>query len=246
MKKKIFAALTALLTLFFLNAQRVGDPKLTEVWNPIPAKVSPGKSAADAPSDAIVLFDGKSGAAWQHADGKEFNWKIDSGFMQVKPATGSIQTKQAFGSCQLHIEWRTPFVVKGEGQGRGNSGIFLMSLYELQVLDNYNNRTYSNGQAASIYKQRMPMVNACRPPGEWQTYDIIFTAPQFNADSSVRSAAKITVIHNGVLVQNNIEIWGGSEYIGIPTYQVHNSKLPIILQDHGDLVSFRNIWIREL
>jgi len=121
-----------------------------------------------------------------------------------------------------------------------------MSLYELQILDNYNNRTYSNGQAASIYKQRMPMVNACRPPGEWQTYDIIFTAPQFNADSSVRSAAKITVIHNGVLVQNNTEIWGGSEYIGIPTYQVHDSKLPIILQDHGDLVSFRNIWIREL
>jgi len=246
MKKKIFAALTALLTLFFLNAQRVGDPKLTEVWNPIPAKVSPGKSAADAPSDAIVLFGGKSGAAWQHPDGKEFNWKIDSGFMQVKPETGNIQTKQTFGSCQLHIEWRTPYIVKGEGQGRGNSGIFLMSLYELQILDNYNNRTYSNGQAASMYKQRMPMVNACRPPGEWQTYDIIFTAPQFNADSSVRSAAKITVIHNGVLVQNNTEIWGGTEYIGIPTYQVHDSKLPIILQDHGDLVSFRNIWIREL
>jgi hypothetical protein len=128
----------------------------------------------------------------------------------------------------------------------GNSGIFLMSRYELQVLDNYNNRTYSNGQAASIYKQRMPIVNACRPPGEWQSYDIIFTAPQFNADSSVRSAAKITVIHNGVLVQNNIEIWGGTEYIGTPSYKVHDSKLPITLQDHGDLVSFRNIWIREL
>ena len=245
MKKKIFAAFTALLTLFFLNAQRVGDPKLTEVWNPVPAKVSPVKSAADAPSDAIVLFDGKSGAAWQQKNGKDFNWKVDSGFMQVKPGTGDIQTKQSFGSCQLHIEWRAPHVVKGEGQGRGNSGIFLMSRYELQILDNYNNRTYSNGQAASMYKQRMPMVNACRPPGEWQSYDIIFTAPQFNADSSVKSAAKITVIHNGVLVQNNIEIWGGTEYIGIPTYQVHG-KLPIILQDHGDLVSFRNIWIREL
>ena len=246
MKKKIFAALPALLTLFFSNAQTGGDPKLTEVWNPIPAKVSPGKTSADAPSDAIVLFDGKSGNAWRHTNGKDFNWKIDSGFMQVKPGNGNIQTKLGFGSCQLHIEWRAPYVVKGDGQGRGNSGIFFMSLYELQVLDNYNNRTYSNGQAASIYKQRMPMVNACRPPGEWQTYDVIFTAPQFNADSSLRSAARITVIHNGVLVQNNIEIWGSSEYIGIPTYKVQDSRLPIILQDHGDLVSFRNIWIREL
>jgi hypothetical protein len=246
MKKKISVALAALLMFSFLNAQNAGDPKLTEVWNPIPAKVSPGKTAADAPSDAIVLFDGKSGTAWQQTNGKDFNWKVDSGFMQVKPGTGNIQTKQSFGSCQLHIEWRAPYVVKGEGQGRGNSGIFLMSRYELQVLDNYNNRTYSNGQAASIYKQRMPIVNACRPPGEWQSYDIIFTAPQFNADSSVRSAAKITVIHNGVLVQNNIEIWGGTEYIGTPSYKVHDSKLPITLQDHGDLVSFRNIWIREL
>jgi Domain of Unknown Function (DUF1080) len=246
MKKKIFTALTALFMFSFISAQRTGDPKLTEVWNPVPAKISPGKTAADAPSDAIVLFDGKSGTAWQHTNGKDFNWKVDSGFIQVKPGTGNIQTKQSFGSCQLHIEWRAPYVVKGEGQGRGNSGIFLMSNYELQILDNYNNRTYSNGQAASLYKQRMPMVNACRPPGEWQSYDIIFTAPQFNADSSIRSAAKITVIHNGVLVQNNTEIWGGSEYIGIPSYKVHDSKLPIILQDHGDLVSFRNIWIREL
>jgi hypothetical protein len=246
MKKIIPALITFSFTSLFTNAQRTGDPKLTEVWNPIPAQVTPGKMATDAPSDAIVLFNGKDGSAWEMTNGKQFDWKIDSGFMQVKPGTGNITTKQGFGSCQLHIEWRTPHVVKGEGQGRGNSGIFLMSRYELQILDNYNNRTYSNGQAASMYKQRMPMVNACRPPGEWQSYDVIFTAPQFNADSSLRSAARITVLHNGVLVQNNTEIWGGSEYIGTPEYKVHNSKMPIILQDHGDLVSFRNIWIREL
>jgi hypothetical protein len=246
MQKNILAILTAILMIASAQAQRTGDPKLTEVWNPVPAKITPGKTAADAPSDAIVLYNGKDGAAWQMTNGKDFNWKTDSGFMQVKPGAGNIQTKQGFGSCQLHIEWRTPYVVKGEGQGRGNSGIFLMSRYELQILDNYNNKTYSNGQAASIYKQRMPLVNACRPPGEWQTYDIIFTAPQFNADSSLKSAAKITVFHNGVLVQNNTEIWGGTEYIGTPEYKMHESKLPIILQDHGDLVSFRNIWIREL
>jgi hypothetical protein len=246
MKKIIIAVIAIATNSLFTNAQRTGDPKLTEVWNPVPAKITPGKTSADAPSDATVLFNGKDGSAWQMTNGKEFNWKLDSGFMQVKPGTGNIQTKQGFGSCQLHIEWRTPHIVKGEGQGRGNSGIFLMSRYELQILDNYNNRTYSNGQAASMYKQRMPLVNACRPPGEWQTYDIIFTAPVFNADSSVRSVARITVIHNGVLVQNNTEIWGGTEYIGIPEYKMHDNRMPIILQDHGDLISFRNIWIREL
>ena len=166
--------------------------------------------------------------------------------MKVKPETGNIQTKQGFGSCQLHIEWRTPYVVKGDGQGRGNSGIFFMGRYELQVLDNYNNRTYSNGQAGSMYKQRMPLVNVCRPPGEWQSYDVIFTAPQFNTDSTLRSAARITVFQNGVLVQNNIELWGSTEYIGTPKYTMHSNKEPLILQDHGNLVAYRNIWIREL
>lgn len=164
----------------------------------------------------------------------------------VVGGTGNIQTKQGFGDCQLHIEWRTPAEVKGEGQMRGNSGIFFMGLYELQVLDNYNNRTYSNGQAGSIYKQRIPLVNACRPPGEWQTYDVIFTAPRFNGDGTVKSAARITVLHNGVLVQNDVEIWGPSEYIGIAKYKTHADKLPIELQDHGNPTSYRNIWIREL
>ncbi|MCH5599140.1 3-keto-disaccharide hydrolase [Niabella ginsengisoli] len=146
----------------------------------------------------------------------------------------------------MHIEWRSPAEVKGDGQGRGNSGIFLMGAYELQVLDSYKNRTYSNGQAGSIYKQLPPLVNASRKPGEWQTYDVIFTAPVFNKDSSLKSQARITVIHNGVLVQNNTTIWGATQYIGIATNKQHNAKEPIVLQDHGNPVSFRNIWIREL
>jgi hypothetical protein len=166
--------------------------------------------------------------------------------MTVKPGSGGIKTKQGFGSCQLHIEWRAPEVVKGEGQGRGNSGIFLMEQYELQVLDMYNNKTYSNGQAGSIYKQASPLVNASRKPGEWQTYDILFTAPEFYEDGRVQSAARITVLHNGVLIQNNTTIWGRTQYIGIAKYEKHPSALPIMLQDHGDLVSFRNIWIRPL
>ena len=166
--------------------------------------------------------------------------------MTVTPGSGEITTKESFGDCQLHIEWRAPSVVKGEGQGRGNSGIFLMSQYELQILDNYNNKTYSNGQAASIYKQLIPLANACRPPGEWQTYDVIFTAPTFNEHGILKTPARITVLHNGVLVQNNATIWGGTQYIGIASYDAHADKLPIILQDHGDLVSFRNIWIRNL
>lgn len=236
------------LCIFFISSSlsAQGNPQITETWNPVPKTISPGAKSSDAPSDAIVLFDGKNSSAWTQVNGKDFNWKTDSGFMMVNPGTGDIKTKQGFGSCQLHIEWRTPFLVKGESQGRGNSGIFLMSRYELQVLDNYDNRTYSNGQAGSIYKQRMPLVNACRPPGEWQSYDVIFTAPQFNTDSTVKSAARITVLHNGILVQNNIELWGSTAYIGTPKYVMHSGKEPIVLQDHGNLVSFRNIWVREL
>ena len=222
------------------------DPRLTEVWQPEPRVVTPGRSAADAPADAIVLFNGKDLEEWQAKDGKSAKWKLEGDAMTVVKGTGEIKTKKSFGDCQLHIEWRTPAQVKGEGQGRGNSGIFLMGRYELQVLDSYNNRTYSNGQAASIYKQLPPLVNASRKPGEWQTYDIIFTAPQFNKDSSVKSQARITVLHNGVLVQNNISIWGATQYIGIATNDFHSEKAPLVLQDHGDAVSFRNIWIREL
>jgi len=244
MKNSFLTVISCLLFIVAIRAQ--GDPLITEVWNPIPKIITPGAKSSDAPSDATVLFDGKNTNAWTQVNGKDFAWKTDSGFMMVTAGTGDIKTKQSFGNCQLHIEWRTPFIVKGESQGRGNSGIFFMSRYELQVLDNYNNRTYSNGQAGSIYKQRMPLVNACRPPGEWQSYDVIFTAPQFNADSTVKSAARITVLHNGVLVQNNIELWGSTAYIGTPKYVMHNSKEPITLQDHGNPVCYRNIWIREL
>jgi hypothetical protein len=223
-----------------------GDPKLTEIWEPVPKTVSPGATAADAPADALVLFNGKDFANWQSVKGGEIKWKLGENAMTVAGGAGNIQTKQGLGDCQLHIEWRTPAEVKGEGQMRGNSGIFFMGMYELQVLDNYNNKTYSNGQAGSMYKQRIPLVNACRKPGEWQSYDVVFTAPRFNADGSLKSAARVTVLHNGVLVQNNVELWGPTEYIGIPKYKMHADKLPLVLQDHGDPVSFRNIWVREL
>lgn len=228
------------------KAPRQGDPKLTEYWEPEPPIVKPGKTAADAPSDAIVLFDGKDVSKFADKDGGPVKWDVADGALTVKAGTGVIQTRQGFGDCQLHIEWRTPSVVKGESQGRGNSGIFLMGKYELQVLDSYNNRTYSNGQAGSIYKQLPPTVNASRPPGEWQTYDVIFTAPRFYDNGTLKSQARITVIHNGVLVQNNMSLWGGTQYIGIPTYDKHGDKEPLVLQDHGNPISYRNIWIRPL
>ncbi|MEY4114264.1 MAG: hypothetical protein RLZ76_957 [Bacteroidota bacterium] len=223
-----------------------GDPKLSEIYDPATAVISPGKTNAEPPSDAIVLFDGKDFSNWVGTKGKDVEWTLADGAMTVKRGAGLITTKQSFGDCQLHIEWRTPAEVKGEGQGRGNSGIFLMGRYELQILDSYNNKTYSNGQAGSIYKQLVPLVNASRGPGEWQSYDVIFTAPRFSENGVLQSQARITVLHNGVLIQNNAAIWGGTEYIGIANYKSHGAKEPISLQDHGDPVSFRNIWIRPL
>ena len=246
MKKFYFITTSLLITSIGFAQERKGDPTLTEMWSPVPAIVQPGKTSQDAPADAIVLFNGKDFSSWNGKGGKQIEWTIADGAMTVKGGSGEITTKQGFGDCQLHIEWRTPSVVKGEGQGRGNSGIFLMGKYELQVLDSYNNKTYSNGQAGSIYKQLVPLVNASKGPGEWQTYDIIFTAPRFAENGRVQSQARITVIHNGVLIQNNQAIWGGTQYIGIADYQAHSMKEPITLQDHGDAVSFRNIWIREL
>jgi hypothetical protein len=223
-----------------------GDPKLSEIWSPKPKVVTPGNTSSDAPSDAIVLFNGKDASAWQNKNGKAFNWKVEDNSMTVVPSAGDIQTKQGFGDCQLHIEWRTPAEVSGEGQGRGNSGIFLMGRYELQVLDSYNNPTYANGQAGSIYKQRIPLANVSRPPGQWQTYDVIFIAPQFYEDSSLKSPARMTVFQNGVLIQNNVELWGSMQFIGVPKYGKHSNKEPLLLQDHHNAVSYRNIWIRAL
>ncbi|NRB52316.1 MAG: DUF1080 domain-containing protein [Saprospiraceae bacterium] len=242
-KTKLLLA-TCFLVSFGLQAQ-ITDPVATEVWKPVPRVVSPGSASNTAPSDAIMLFDGKSTSEWTHGDGSAVKWKMGDGFMTVVKGAGGIKTKRNFGDCQLHVEWRTPAKVMKEGQGRGNSGIFLQSRYELQVLDNYENTTYSNGQAGSIYKQSIPLVNACRPPGEWQTYDIIYTAPRFNDDGVKVASARITVLHNGVLIQNNTEIKGTTEYIGLPKNNKHG-KAPLMLQDHSDPVSYRNIWIREL
>ncbi len=231
----------ALTTVF----SQITDPKATEVWNPVPRVVTSG-TGTQPPSDAIVLFDGYSLKEWMSAkDSTAATWTVQEGAATVKPGAGMITTRRNFGDVQLHIEFRAPVVVKGEGQGRGNSGIFFQGLYELQVLDCYDNRTYSNGQTGSIYKQTIPLVNACRKPGEWQTYDVLFTAPRFNTDSILTAPARITVLHNGVVIQLNTEIKGATEYIGLPKYKAHG-KGPLQLQDHGDLVSYRNIWVREL
>jgi hypothetical protein len=221
------------------------DPRETEVWDPEPKVITPGKNISDPPSDAIVLFDGKNLDNWVDKDGKTPKWSLADGAMTIAKGSGGIKTKQVFGDVQLHIEWRTPAKVEGEGQGRGNSGIFLSEKYELQVLDSYNNRTYSNGQAGSIYKQSMPLVNASKGPGEWQTYDVVYIAPVFISDGTLKSAGRITVFHNGTLVQNNTEIKGTTEYIGKPRIVPHG-KASILLQDHGNPISFRNIWLREL
>lgn len=252
MKKILLAAIS------FISIQveaQDGDPKATELWKPVPPIVKTGMSNA-APSDAIVLFNGKNLDEWESVNdtSKPAGWKVANGVFTVKKGTGNIQTKRKFTDYQLHLEWKIPAGIHGEGQGRGNSGLFLASTgpgdegYELQVLDSYNNNTYANGQVASIYKQAIPLANASKKPGQWQTYDIVWTAPRFNDDGSLLSAARITAFHNGVLVQNNYALSGATRYIGKPEYKPHGAAA-IKLQDHGDRsepVSFRNIWIREL
>ncbi|MFO7671673.1 MAG: DUF1080 domain-containing protein [Bacteroidales bacterium] len=225
-----------------LNAQK---PEETEDWSRKPEVVTPGKGTLP-PSDAIVLYAHSGDASlWESDDGSPIQWLADEN-LTVVPKVPGIRTKQTFGDVQLHIEWRTPIEVVGDGQGRGNSGIFLMGLYELQVLDSYENETYYNGQAGSIYKQHIPLVNACRPPGTWQSYDVIFTAPEFNEEGLLESPAYMTVLHNGVLIQNHVALKGPTEFIGKPLYKAHPDKMPLSLQVHGNPVSYRNIWIREI
>ncbi len=245
MKQRFFLSLIVAIAMIGSLTAQNWPPELTEVWEPEPRKVTPGEVIVQPPSDAIVLFDGTNLDQWEHGDGSAAQWIVADAAMTVKPGTGDLQTKQEFGSVQLHIEFRTPAEVKGEGQGRGNSGLFLQNRYELQVLDSYENRTYSNGQAGSIYKQTMPLVNASRGPGEWQSYDIIYKEPVFNDDGIKVSPAMITVLHNGVLIQNNTEIKGTTPYIGLPKNIAHGDG-PLKLQDHSNPTSFRNIWIREL
>lgn len=226
------------------GANYVWKPELTEKWSPVPPIVTPGVGSM-APSDAIVLFDGSGLSSWEAVRGGEAKWKVADGVVTVEASTGDIRTKQLFGDVQLHLEWRTPAIVEGEGQGRGNSGVFFHEVYEVQILDSYNNVTYSNGQAGSVYKQHIPLVNASRGPGEWQTYDIVFQSPVFAEDGEVVRNAIVTVFHNGVLIQNHVELTGHTPYIGPPKYEPHG-KGAIKLQDHGNPMSFRNIWVREL
>ena len=233
-----------LLAALFLSVQ-AQKPEDTEDWSRKPEIVTPGKGTLP-PSDAIVLYaNAEDASKWESDKGGPIEWEAGEN-LTVAPRTSSIHTKQAFGDCQLHIEWRTPMEVVGNGQGRGNSGIFLMGIYELQVLDSYDNETYYNGQAGSIYKQHIPLVNASRPPGTWQSYDVIWTAPVFKEDGTVKCPAYITVIHNGVLIQNHVALRGNTPFIGQPKYKAHADKLPLGLQDHNNPVSYRNIWIREL
>lgn len=235
--------------------QAQAKPEDTEIWEPVPKVVTPGATNADPPSDAIVLFDGKNLDQWVSVqDQSPAKWTVNSGVITVKKDGGNIETKRRFKNYQLHIEWKEPASITGTGQSRGNSGVFLASTgpgdagYELQVLDPYNNKTYVNGMAGSIYKQAIPLANPGRKPGEWQTYDVVWTAPAFNDDGSVKSAAYVTVLFNGVLVQNHFELKGETLYIGKPSYKKYDSA-PIKLQAHGDPsepISYRNIWVREL
>ena len=249
---KTFSLLLGLGTLRLLAADERPANELTEVWQPVPAVVS--APAGSVPSDAIVLFDGKNLDAWEPVRAGETGWKIEEAAMVVvpKPKPCDLRTKQSFGDVQLHLEWRAPVEVKGRGQDRGNSGIFFMGLYEIQILDSWENPTYVNGQAASVYKEHPPLVNASRPPGEWQIYDIVFIAPRFSAEGNLLSPARLTAFHNGVLVQYDVTLTGptpnGASFHQptLPPYSAHAARLPLQLQDHRHPVAFRNIWVREL
>ena len=253
MKKQLLVLACLLASTQFVTAQKKLNidslAGLLEVWVNVPL-VTPGQSNADAPSDATILYNGHGLGAFQKKDGSPAGWKIDAdGAVTDIKGAGDLITKEAFGNCQLHIEFREPAEVKSSGQGRGNSGVYLMGKYEIQVLDSYNNPTYSNGQAGAVYKQHVPLVNASRKPGEWQSYDIIFTAPLFKGNGDLESPARVTVIHNGVLIQNNVTILGTTDWVMKPKYKKHAAKLPLMLQDHGDdgnPISYRNIWIRNL
>jgi hypothetical protein len=254
MTVKFFLSCFSIVCFIQLDAQQKAKPEDTEFYSPVPKVVDPGKQGCSIPSDAIVLFDGTNLNKWVSVNDttKPAGWTLVNGLMKVNKSAGDIQTKENFSDYQLHLEWRVPENITGSGQARGNSGIFLASVfgggYELQILDNYNNSTYVNGQAGSVYKQYIPLANPLRPPGEWQVYDVIWTAPRFNADGTLKSPARVTALLNGVLVENNVSLKGRTEYIGQPTYTAHGPA-PIKLQAHGDPsepISFRNIWVRVL
>ncbi|QJX48089.1 DUF1080 domain-containing protein [Hymenobacter taeanensis] len=254
------AALTPVAFLGFslmAHAQQTARPEDTEVWEPVPKTVTATPSFPPPPSDALVLFNGKDLSQWVSTEDRAApaKWTVKDGLLTVNKAAGNIETKQSFTNYQLHLEWRIPATISGTGQARGNSGLFLASLgkgdlgYELQILDSYNNKTYVNGMAGSIYKQYIPLANPARKPGEWQAYDVLWTAPTFKPDGSLITPARVTVLFNGVVVQQNITLAGPTQYIGKPQYQQAHGATPIKLQAHGDKsepISYRNIWIREL
>lgn len=211
-----------------------------------PAVVAPASVVGQPPGDAIVLFDGSNLEAWAAQDGSPARWAVRDGYMETVAGGGAIRTRRGFGDVQLHLEFATPSRVEGSGQGRGNSGVILMGLYEVQVLDSYGNQTYADGQAAAVYGQYPPLVNASRGPGEWQSYDIVFRRPRFAPGGAVRSPARMTVFHNGVLVQDNVELWGGTDWLQYRPYTAHPDTLPLVLQDHANPVRYRNVWVRRL
>ncbi len=255
-KRTLFLSAFSLLagtTLVHAQADSLDDHKLTEIYSPVPPVVTPAAKFGEAPSDAVILFNGKNLDEWvKVSDGSPADWLVAKDILTVNKTSGNIQTKRTFTNYQLHLEYRIPSNITGSDQARGNSGLFLASTgkgddgYELQILDNYNNATYTNGQVGSIYKQSVPLANPSRKPGEWSTYDVAWVAPVFNTDGSLASPAKVTVFLNGVLVQNSYELKGQTRYRGKPYYKAHGPS-PIKLQAHGDKsepISFRNIWVR--
>jgi hypothetical protein len=251
---KKYLRLACLVTAASVGGSAIGAQTQTkwkphDINRPAPVTVDPGTPSAEnnpgrPPEDAVVLFDGKDLSKWSQKDGSPAKWKVGNGYFEVVPKTGYIYTRQPFGDCQVHVEFAEPAPAVGEGQDRGNSGVFLMGLYEIQVLDSFKSKTYPDGQAGAVYGQYPPLVNASRAPGQWQSYDIVFHGPRFGGDGKLLRAARVTVFHNGLLVQDNVEIHG-------PTatdkpYEPHPEKLPLALQDHNHPVRFRNIWVREL
>jgi hypothetical protein len=229
-------------------AQTPARWKAHDMTRPRPpvVKPAPQKLPVAPPADALVLFSGEDLSQWRSADGGPAKWVAGKGYMESVKGSGYLFTRQSFGDVQLHVEWAAPVPVVGKSQGRGNSGVFLMGLYEIQVLDSYENDTYPDGQAASVYGQYPPLVNACLPPGEWQAYDIFFRRDRYNADGKLIQPARVTVVHNGLLVQDNVELWGPTNWLQHSPYKPHPDKLPLSLQDHGNPVRYRNIWLREL
>ncbi len=239
-------ALTALAATVPAIKWKTGDRS-----RPLPPMVTPGapgtaEHAGTAPSDAVQLFNGRDLSAWQQHNGKPIAWKLGDGYFEVAPGTGDIVTKQSFGDCQLHVEWATPSQPHGTDQEPGNSGVYLQSLYEIQVLESNRNKTYPDGQAGAIYCQYPPLVNPARPPGEWQTYDIVFHGARFSSDAKLLEPASVTLLFNGVLAQDHAIPTGPTDYMKRPPYKPGPAKLPLLLQDHGQPVRYRNIWIREL